>query len=106
LDFSRDVVADLVTQKLALEAPRSTGTPRAASRMCGGRSGHEEEPRRVRDRAPPVVQAGPVANWVFVLKADGVEVYTDISEEGPAAWQVAIFLPWPELCRANLGGDH
>lgn len=25
---------------------------------------------------------------------------------GVAAWQVAIFSPWPELCRANRRGDH
>lgn len=93
-------------RKTPWKASRSTGTPTAASRTCGGRSGHEKEPRRVRDRARPVVQAGPVANWVFVLKENGVEVYTDISEEGPAVWQVAIFSPWPELCRANLHGDH
>lgn len=68
-------------RKTPWKASRSTGTPTAASRTCGGRSGHEKEPRRVRDRARPVVQAGPVVgvlgkvlnevrmnvlSWVFV----------------------------------------
>lgn len=37
------------------------------------------------------------AEWVYVLKSDGIDVYTDISEEDGAVWQLAIYSPWPEL---------
>ncbi|MEU5958740.1 hypothetical protein [Streptomyces sp. NPDC047525] len=40
-----------------------------------------------------------LADWVYVLKPDGVDVCTDISEDGTAAWQLGIFSPWPQLRR-------
>lgn len=39
---------------------------------------------------------GAQADWVYILKTDGIDVLHDISEEGDAAWSLAIFSPWPE----------
>ncbi|MEU9183353.1 hypothetical protein AB0D14_02045 [Streptomyces sp. NPDC048484] len=37
------------------------------------------------------------ADWVYVLKPDGIEVLHDVSEEGDAAWRLAILSPWAEV---------